>query len=209
MRKGQTAVEYLMTYGWAILIILIVAGVLAYYGIFSPAGFLGPSAQGFSLVSVLSPWDFDSNGELLFQLENKLDKEITITNIYADKQTPMGNVVDIDDVTVEPKSRSDFISVSFPELSGTTRETYSINVAIEYYLSGCPIMTSNSTGTINGVRSFGFFKEGMETTCETLEKNLGIMCEKMSHNRCICESGNTVQIEDKLYIEQKIYDLIE
>jgi len=39
--KGQTAIEYLMTYGWAILIILIVAGVLAYYGIFAPAGFLG------------------------------------------------------------------------------------------------------------------------------------------------------------------------
>jgi hypothetical protein len=32
--KGQTVVECLMTYGWAILIILIVAGVLAYYGIF-------------------------------------------------------------------------------------------------------------------------------------------------------------------------------
>jgi hypothetical protein len=34
--KGQTAIEYLMTYGWAILIILIVAGVLAYYGIIRP-----------------------------------------------------------------------------------------------------------------------------------------------------------------------------
>jgi hypothetical protein len=34
--KGPTAVEYLMTYGWAVLIILIVAGVLAYYGIFAP-----------------------------------------------------------------------------------------------------------------------------------------------------------------------------
>ena len=38
--KGQTAIEYLLTYGWAILIILIVAGVLAYYGIFAPKGFL-------------------------------------------------------------------------------------------------------------------------------------------------------------------------
>jgi len=33
--KGQTAMEYFMTYGWAILIILIVGGLLVYYGVFS------------------------------------------------------------------------------------------------------------------------------------------------------------------------------
>ena len=43
--KGQTAIEYLMTYGWAILIILIVAGVLAYYGIFAPSGFLAQQQE--------------------------------------------------------------------------------------------------------------------------------------------------------------------
>lgn len=32
--KGQTALEYLLTYGWAILIILVVLTVLWYYGIF-------------------------------------------------------------------------------------------------------------------------------------------------------------------------------
>ena len=54
--KGQTAIEYLMTYGWAILIILIVAGVLAYYGIFAPSSFLGPTARGFGQIQVLNPW---------------------------------------------------------------------------------------------------------------------------------------------------------
>jgi hypothetical protein len=39
MTKYNTVVEWLMTYGWAMLIILIVAGTLAYYGIFSPSGF--------------------------------------------------------------------------------------------------------------------------------------------------------------------------
>lgn len=36
----MTYLEFLMTYGLVILIILIVAGVLAYYGIFLPSGFL-------------------------------------------------------------------------------------------------------------------------------------------------------------------------
>jgi hypothetical protein len=153
MRKGQTAVEYLMTYGWAILIILIVAGVLAYYGIFSPAGFLGPSAQGFSLVSVLSPWDFDSAGELTFQLENRVGSEINVTNIYADTATPMGNVVDITDVTISSGGKSAFINATFGSLTGTTGETYSINVALEYILTSSPGTTFNSTGTLSGSRS--------------------------------------------------------
>jgi hypothetical protein len=37
MRKGQTAMEYLMTYGWAILIIMVVLVVLFYLGVLNPA----------------------------------------------------------------------------------------------------------------------------------------------------------------------------
>ncbi|MDP4039781.1 MAG: hypothetical protein Q8P57_04345 [Candidatus Pacearchaeota archaeon] len=36
-RKGQAAMEFLMTYGWAILGAIIVIGVLVYLGIFSPS----------------------------------------------------------------------------------------------------------------------------------------------------------------------------
>jgi len=35
--KGQTALEYLITYGWAILVILVVLAVLWYYGVFNPS----------------------------------------------------------------------------------------------------------------------------------------------------------------------------
>jgi len=33
MRKGQAAIEFLVTYGWAILIVLIAIGALAYFGV--------------------------------------------------------------------------------------------------------------------------------------------------------------------------------
>jgi hypothetical protein len=80
--KGQTAVEYLMTYGWAILIILIVAGVLAYYGIFAPQGFLGPTARGFGQVQVLNPWSLSSaTGALTINMENRVGGTIKITDI--------------------------------------------------------------------------------------------------------------------------------
>jgi hypothetical protein len=49
--KGQTF-EWLMTYGWAILIILIVAGVLVYSGIFAPQGFTSQSQNQTSIKNI-------------------------------------------------------------------------------------------------------------------------------------------------------------
>ncbi len=34
--KGQAAMEFLMTYGWAILVVLVAIGALAYFGVLSP-----------------------------------------------------------------------------------------------------------------------------------------------------------------------------
>lgn len=40
MKKGQAAMEFLMTYGWAILVVLVAIGALAYFGVLSPEKFL-------------------------------------------------------------------------------------------------------------------------------------------------------------------------
>jgi hypothetical protein len=40
-RKAQSAMEYLMTYGWAILIIAVVLGALFSLGVFSGSNLLG------------------------------------------------------------------------------------------------------------------------------------------------------------------------
>ncbi len=40
MKKAQAAMEFLMTYGWAILVVLIAIGALAYFGVLSPERFL-------------------------------------------------------------------------------------------------------------------------------------------------------------------------
>ena len=38
--KSQAALEFLMTYGWAILVVLVAIGALAYFGVLSPDKFL-------------------------------------------------------------------------------------------------------------------------------------------------------------------------
>lgn len=42
-KKGQAAMEFLMTYGWAILVVLIAIGALAYFGVLNPSRFLPAS----------------------------------------------------------------------------------------------------------------------------------------------------------------------
>ena len=52
-KKAQAAMEFLMTYGWAILVVLAAIGALAYFGVLSPDRFM-PSkctvSGGFSCI---------------------------------------------------------------------------------------------------------------------------------------------------------------
>ncbi len=52
MRKGQTAMEYLMTYGWAILIVIVVVAALYSMGVFtvSPGVPCSPCFSTFAFV---------------------------------------------------------------------------------------------------------------------------------------------------------------
>lgn len=40
MRRGQAALEFLTTYGWAFLIIIVMVGAISYFGILNPSKFL-------------------------------------------------------------------------------------------------------------------------------------------------------------------------
>ncbi len=49
--RGQAAMEFMMTYGWALLVVLIAIGALAFFGVLNPSGFLPNTctlAPGFS-----------------------------------------------------------------------------------------------------------------------------------------------------------------
>lgn len=41
-KQGQAAMEFLMTYGWAILVVIAAIGALAYFGVLKPALFRPP-----------------------------------------------------------------------------------------------------------------------------------------------------------------------
>lgn len=82
MKKGQAALEYLLTYGWAILIVIIVGASLYSLGIFSPGQWTGRRQTGFVQ---FRPSDFklDTDGDLIIVFRNQLGKTVEITDIVA------------------------------------------------------------------------------------------------------------------------------
>lgn len=148
--KGQTAIEYLMTYGWAILIILIVAGVLAYYGIFAPSGFLGPTARGFGQLQVLNPWSLATTGTLTLFVENRVGGTINITtlNMTLDGNPYTSSVSPQVQIT---SGENKIVSATFTiPLTHNKGDSYTATLGIYYNYSG---QIFSSTGTISGTYS--------------------------------------------------------
>lgn len=81
-KKGQAAMEFLMTYGWAILVVLAAIGALAYFGILSPDRWLPTKctmAGGFSCVEhkvgLTSP-------QIYLRLQNNLGSDILTGAVF-------------------------------------------------------------------------------------------------------------------------------
>ena len=82
-KKGQAAMEFLMTYGWAILVVLAAIGALAYFGVLSPDRFLPKKCtmeSGFGCVDFsITDGNSDGNGVLVVYLTNGLGYDLTMT----------------------------------------------------------------------------------------------------------------------------------
>jgi hypothetical protein len=81
--KSQSALEYMMTYGWAILVIVIVAGVLYSLGIFSPSSSLSTTITGFSGLAVTQAGCVNSVNNQILELyvTNAVGYPVNITKI--------------------------------------------------------------------------------------------------------------------------------
>jgi len=84
MRRAQAAMEYLITYGWAILIMLVVIGVLFYLGIFSPKVVSACSFQSPGFICYAYKLAANtSNGEsgLILDLSQTTGHDIKVTGV--------------------------------------------------------------------------------------------------------------------------------
>jgi uncharacterized protein (UPF0333 family) len=82
-KKGQAATEFLMTYGWAILAIVIVAAVLWNMGIFKGSCTSTAAVQVFPAGSQLAVADWtikDLAGNINMTVNNLAGNQVTITS---------------------------------------------------------------------------------------------------------------------------------
>ncbi|MBI2145009.1 hypothetical protein HYU18_01665 [Candidatus Woesearchaeota archaeon] len=83
-KKGQAAMEFLMTYGWAILVVLVVIGALAYFGVLSPSTLL-PEKCTFPVSVSCTDFGFDEAGTttIRMMLQNSAGKDMVVWSVDA------------------------------------------------------------------------------------------------------------------------------
>ena len=84
LKKGQAAMEFLMTYGWAILVVLIAIGASAYFGVLNPSRFLPESC---TIEPGISCDDFKVNatgGGATLVLRNGMGSQLTGVTLTLD-----------------------------------------------------------------------------------------------------------------------------
>ena len=87
-RKAQAAMEFLMTYGWALLVVLIVIGVLTYSG-FANISNLLPEKCTFS-ISVNCLDHSVKKDSIRLSLENAAGREMVVRSITATSEVLAG-----------------------------------------------------------------------------------------------------------------------
>ncbi len=150
-RKGQGALEYLITYGWAILIIVIIGGALFALGVFNPATWgSNKRATGFSSLQI-SDWKLNSSG-LTILVGNRFGDAITITNLSATRSGATGECHYNETTEIQLSADGTAILPATSNVTKclgtlTTGKTYTLSASIYFDAGG---LTHVDTGTITG-----------------------------------------------------------
>ena len=102
LRKSQAALEFLTTYGWAFLVILIMIGTLAYFGVLKPSRLLPDRCS-------IGP-EFECRDFQLSQTDDTI--KIKLKN-------NVGEPINIDSMAVSTESATALFCSGSPGISGT------------------------------------------------------------------------------------------
>ena len=131
-KRSQSALEYMMTYGWAILIIVIVAVILYSMGIFNPSSSITSTVTGFSGLGSVTA-QCTANGVLRISVGDSTGNLINITGITAKDPaiTKISNFKPNSTVDPNPLIRSGSSYIfSVPNICPSAGTHYAITVAV-------------------------------------------------------------------------------
>jgi hypothetical protein len=133
--KGQSALEYMMTYGWGILVVLI-AGVLMWQlGFLELGKNVTPDKRGFSQLLPID-WSMQVGGTFTAVIQNNAGTIVDIDDV--DANVIAGGTGECDAVTafsiadVRPGSSQMIEMNCEDELNGEIGEYYRLNMTVTY-----------------------------------------------------------------------------
>jgi len=147
-RKGQGALEYMQTYGWAILVVMVVGVALWQLGVFGQHSGVS-TATGFSKIKVLEPSiKYDSTtDELTFEIVNGESMHIRIegNTTGGDCSSTMA----IEDVGLDGGQTTTVTLTGCTDLDAG--ESFDVPISIYYRIKiASDIIYHNDTGRIIG-----------------------------------------------------------
>jgi hypothetical protein len=97
-RKGQSAIEYLMTYGWMLLVVAIVGGAI----FATVQGQCQQATSGFSGTDVrIDDFGVDSSGALQMQLRNGASDPVNVTSVTVENVDGVGSAYSLQSAFVD------------------------------------------------------------------------------------------------------------
>ncbi|TAL55536.1 MAG: hypothetical protein EPN86_03280 [Nanoarchaeota archaeon] len=147
-RKGQAAMEFLMTYGWAILVVLVVIAALAYFGVLDPTNVV-PDRCAFSSAFTCSDFLVTTvpGNNISFTILNGIGKDVYI---YKANATSLGlsanceNNMNLGPGILVPAGSEQVINLNGCVYTGTTGKKYKYSVNFYYYAVGSSLNKSIS-----------------------------------------------------------------
>ena len=124
-KRGQVVLEYLMTYGWGVLVVIIGISVLVYFGFLSPTNLL-PNSCNFGAQLVCDEFKVTKTApgaDIKLRLRNDFGRDIKIFDVYGVDMTlnqeapqplliPKREVKELYVTTVNPVARNEKAKVS-------------------------------------------------------------------------------------------------
>ena len=132
--------EYLMTYGWAILIVIIVAAALFALGVFNPSTYTGRAATGFGELGAPSDWQYTGT-TFNVVLRNQVGQDITVSSVNSTACTS-----DTTSTPIAAGSTATFALTACPSKSAGS--SFSQAVTVSYSVSGG--LPRTASGTLTG-----------------------------------------------------------
>jgi len=146
--EGQGAMEYLMTYGWTILVVMLVGVVLWNLGVFGWGSGTVNTAGGFRKIKPMEQSiKYTEAGSFSFSLMNGVGQDIRNVNIVSATDDCSGQTA-----TIERMGPGEVRPVSLSCRTKATDQSFSTSLTFEYESTVADVkIVRRETGTIRGI----------------------------------------------------------